>query len=217
MGKKTSEQSIMAKNDKSQKVKKESSSSSSKSVKKVQAPVAEPEPEVQVNDTLSNLSQANVPALFEGIVNLSDTIHNNQRQMCSLLKRVFKTYVRDRRDFDKNAARDRRRAKKDPNRKKREPSGFAVATNISDSLCDFFKLDKGTKLSRTDVTRKLTAYIREQNLQVPDNRRSFNPDKKLASILGPLQEVDKDKGYTYFNLQRYITPHITSSASASAH
>ena len=58
------------------------------------------------------------------------------------------------------------------------------------------------------------AYIREQNLQVPENRRSFIPDKQLGSILGPLKDIDKDKGFTYFNLQRYITPHITSSASS---
>ena len=84
-------------------------------------------------------------------------------------------------------------------------------------MCTFLGLKSGTELSRTDVTKKVTAYIKEKQLQVPTNRRSFVPDKALGSILGPLQEVDKDRGYTYFNLQRYITPHIISnSASASA-
>ena len=59
-------------------------------------------------------------------------------------------------------------------------------------------------------------YIRDKNLQVPENRRSFIPDDKLKAILGPLKDMDVDKGFTYFNLQRYITPHITSSATASA-
>ena len=69
---------------------------------------------------------------------------------------------------------------------------------------------------RTDITKKLTTYIREKNLQVPTNRRSFIPDNALGGILGPLKEVDQDKGYTYFNLQRYITPHIKSSSSTSS-
>ena len=108
-----------------------------------------------------------------------------------------------------HVARERRKAKKDPNRKKREPSGFAVPTNISSDLCDFLNVPHDTKMSRTDVTRKITKYIRDKNLQVPENRRSFIPDTQLGGILGPLKEVDKEKGYTYFNLQRYITPHIT--------
>ncbi len=83
-------------------------------------------------------------------------------------------------------------------------------------MCSFLGLSKGTELSRTDVTRKLTAYIRDKNLQVPTNRRSFVPDKALGNILGPLQEVDKEKGYTYFNLQRYITPHIVSNSASSS-
>ena len=136
--------------------------------------------------------------------------------MLQLIKKTSKSYTRERRDYDKNLARERRRARKDPNRKKREPSGFAVATNISDKLCDFLNVPKGTQLSRTDVTRKVTTYIREKNLQISNNRRAFKPDKALKGILGDLQEVDKEKGFTYFNLQRYITPHITSSASSAS-
>ena len=142
---------------------------------------------------------------------------NTQKLFNQLLKKTVKSYDRDRKDFEKNLARDRRRAKKDPNRKKRDPSGFAVATDISDNLCDFLSLERGTKLSRTDVTKLVTQYIREKNLQIPENRRSFKPDKNLSGILGPLQKIDEDKGFTYFNLQRYITPHITSSASTNKH
>ena len=119
-------------------------------------------------------------------------------------------------ELERNQNRSRRSNKKDPNRPKRAPSGFAVPSKISSEMCSFLGLSKGTELSRTDVTRKLTAYIRDKNLQVPTNRRSFVPDKALGSILGPLQEVDKEKGYTYFNLQRYITPHIVSNSASSS-
>ena len=175
----------------------------------------EPAP-VQVNtDSSSDQYHGSISSIFESVIAQNENNLNNMKEMLTQLKKVYKLYSREIRDFEKNAARERRRAKKDPNRKKREPSGFAVPTSLSKNLCDFLGVSHDTQLSRTDVTRRVTSYIREQNLQVPENRRSFNPDKKLATILGPLKEIDKGKGFTYFNLQRYITPHITSSASAS--
>jgi chromatin remodeling complex protein RSC6 len=169
---------------------------------------------VDLLDESDNISA--VSNIFETLIQQNENMLNTQRLITQLLKKTLKSYERDRKDYERNLARDRRKAKKDPSRKKRDPSGFAVATDISDNLCDFLSIEKGSKLSRTDVTRKVTAYIREQNLQVPANRRSFIPDEQLGSILGPLKDIDKDKGFTYFNLQRYITPHITSSASSAS-
>ena len=142
-----------------------------------------------------------------------------QKEIAQALKSFGRNYKREMKELEKTRNRSRRSNKKDPNRPKRAPSGFAVPSQISTNMCSFLGIKTGSELSRTDVTRKLTAYIRDKNLQVPTNRRSFVPDKALGSILGPLKEVDKEKGYTYFNLQRYITPHIvskSSSASASA-
>lgn len=174
--------------------------------------VVEPE---NSSETESNLSMSQTcKDIFESLVAQNENLLQTQKLMLSTVKKVAKTYSKYRKDYEKNMARERRKAKKDPNRKKREPSGFAVPTNISSDLCDFLNVPHDTKMSRTDVTRKITKYIRDKNLQVPENRRSFIPDTQLGGILGPLKEVDKEKGYTYFNLQRYITPHITSSAAS---
>uniref|UniRef100_A0A6C0JC67 DM2 domain-containing protein n=1 Tax=viral metagenome TaxID=1070528 RepID=A0A6C0JC67_9ZZZZ len=224
MGKKTVDKNVLPKKAKSvqkTETQKNAPTETQKAGSKKVAKKAEPAPapvveQVQVNnDSSSEHFQGNISSIFESLIAQNDNILNNQRQMLTTLRRVFKTHSRNMRDYEKNAARERRRAKKDPNRKKREPSGFAVPTSLSSKLCDFLGIAHSEKLSRTDVTRKVTSYIREQNLQVPENRRSFVPDKKLGAILGPLQEVDKGKGFTYFNLQRYITPHITSSAASS--
>ena len=155
---------------------------------------------------------AGVQSIFESLLAHNEGILNTQKAIITNMKKVWKSYFKEMKEAQKNQARDKRRARKDPNRKKREPSGFAVASNISTNLCQFLTLPSGSQLSRTDVTRKITSYIREQNLQIPTNRRSFTPDSKLALILGPIQEIDKEKGFTYFNLQRYITPHFNSSA-----
>ena len=226
MAKKTSkvDKSTTAKTKKTTSKKTTSKKTASKKVEVVKE-VAPPEPvveetvvnveSVKVTDKTEELKES-VSSIFESLIQQGESINNSQKMMLQLIKKTSKSYTRERRDYDKNLARERRRARKDPNRKKREPSGFAVATNISDKLCDFLNVPKGTQLSRTDVTRKVTTYIREKNLQISNNRRAFKPDKALKGILGDLQEVDKEKGFTYFNLQRYITPHITSSASSAS-
>jgi len=192
--------------------KKTKASQKSKKSETVVEPVVEPE---NSSETESNLSMSQTcKDIFESLVAQNENLLQTQKLMLSTVKKVAKTYSKYRKDYEKNVARERRKAKKDPNRKKREPSGFAVPTNISSDLCDFLNVPHDTKMSRTDVTRKITKYIRDKNLQVPENRRSFIPDTQLGGILGPLKEVDKEKGYTYFNLQRYITPHITSSAAS---
>ncbi len=67
-------------------------------------------------------------------------------------------------------------------------------------------------MARTEVTKYLTKYIKEHQLQDSANKRIINCDSALASLLNvqPSDEV------TYFNLQRYMKPHFPKSASALA-
>lgn len=203
----------------SSKGKKKSKSVKVSKQKKVQTKVevqkVEAEP-VVVNEQSKTNSPSQVNLILESILNTSSSIIVNQKSIISQLKQANRLYKKELKSIEKAVSKARRNAKKDPNRPKRTPSGFAVPSKISTQMCDFLQLEHGTELSRTDITKKLTTYIREKNLQVPTNRRSFIPDNALGGILGPLKEVDQDKGYTYFNLQRYITPHIVSSSTSSA-
>ena len=93
----------------------------------------------------------------------------------------------------------------------RSPSGFVKPTRISDELASFLSQPSGVEMARTDVTRSLNAYIREHNLQDKENGRKINPDQKLAKLL----KVGKDDTLTYFNLQRYMSPHFAKAAAAT--
>ena len=164
----------------------------------------------------SDASESSVTEILNCLIQETQEITNRQKLLTQQLKSFSRCYKKELKELKKTQVKSKKVNKKDPNRPKRAPSGFAVPSEISAEMCDFLGMEKGSHLSRTDVTRKLTSYIREKNLQIPQNRRSFNPDKALGGILGPLQEMDKEKGYTYFNLQRYITPHIISNSSASS-
>jgi len=89
----------------------------------------------------------------------------------------------------------------------RAPSGFVKPTKISDELASFLGKEKGTEMARTDVTREINTYIRAHKLQDKDNGRKINPDSKLATLL----KLKKTDELTYFNLQKYMSPHFAKA------
>ena len=89
----------------------------------------------------------------------------------------------------------------------RAPSGFVKPALISDELATFLQKPSGTEMARTDVTREINQYIRAHNLQDTTNGRKIIPDNKLSSLL----KLKKTDELTYFNLQRYMSPHFTKT------
>lgn len=87
-------------------------------------------------------------------------------------------------------------------------SGFAKPSLLSDELCDFMGVAKGTSMARTEVTRSINEYIKKNNLQDAADKRHILPDAKLKKILN-LGAEDK---LTYFNLQKYMKHHFTKDS-----
>tara|TARA_B100000902_G_C27322663_1_gene925827 strand:+ start:2564 stop:3235 length:672 start_codon:yes stop_codon:yes gene_type:complete len=94
----------------------------------------------------------------------------------------------------------------------RAPSGFVKPTKISDELASFLGKPFGSEMARTEVTREINAYIRAHNLQDKSNGRKINPDNQLAKLL----KVGSNDELTYFNLQRYMSPHFQKKAQLEA-
>ena len=121
------------------------------------------------------------------------------------------------RSMEKVWARELKAAQKVNSKKKkragnRAPSGFVKPTRISDELASFLGKDKGSEMARTDVTREINKYIRAHNLQDAANGRKINPDQKLQTLL----KLKKTDELTYFNLQRYMSPHFQKAEKALA-
>ena len=123
----------------------------------------------------------------------------------------------DFRSLERKASREIKTATKAGAKRKRKtgnrsPSGFVKPTLISVDLAAFLGKPHGTEMARTEVTREINAYIRANNLQDKTNGRKINADAKLASLL-KLTAGGED--LTYFNLQRYMSPHFQKSAGAA--
>jgi hypothetical protein len=104
------------------------------------------------------------------------------------------------------------KAQKKRQNAKNSPSGFAKPNKISDELCDFIGVPHGTEKSRTDITRLINAYVKEHNLNKPENKRFILPDDKLKKILN----VGESEEINYFILQKLISHHFPASASKTA-
>lgn len=138
----------------------------------------------------------------------------------SKLQAAHATWTTLRSEFrllERQTARELKNAAKASLKKRRKvgnraPSGFVKPTLISNELAGFLGKPEGSEMARTEVTREINKYIRTNNLQDKENGRKINPDKKLTSLL----KLKKGDELTYFNLQRYMSPHFAKAASAVA-
>ena len=147
-----------------------------------------------------------VPTMAVQFDNLLGQLSALRSQLASVTVQV--------RALSKRAEREVKAANKASRKKRktgnRTPSGFVKPADISDELAKFLGKPKGTQLARTEVTREINTYIRDHKLQDPQNRRRILPDSKLKKLL-KLKSSDE---LTYFNLQRYMSPHFPKSAKA---
>ena len=181
------------------------SKSSKKSSKSAQPPAPSVKETAPAAPTTEQVAEES-PNLSEQFAALLAQLTALRSQLTSVTTQV--------RVLSKRTDRELKAAKKVGRKKKRtgnrQPSGFVKPTKISNELASFLGKEKGTEMARTDVTREINKYIRAHKLQDPKNGRHILADAKLKKLL----KLKKDDNLTYFNLQKYMSPHF-AKASAS--
>jgi upstream activation factor subunit UAF30 len=102
----------------------------------------------------------------------------------------------------------KKEAVKSKNKGNRQPSGFAKPTKVTKELCEFMNKEDGSEIARTEVTRALVSYIKQNNLENKSNSKIISPDDKLKILLG----LDDNAELTYFNIQKYMNKHFVKNA-----
>lgn len=143
---------------------------------------------------------------FSDLLTQLSTMRTQLTALSTRVRTLQKGYERERKQALKAS---KRRSKKTGNR---APSGFVKPTEISKELATFLGKPAGTEMARTAVTREINQYIREHKLQDPANGRRILPDAKLRKLL----RVPQNDELTYFNLQRYMSPHFSKSTTTAA-
>ncbi len=168
---------------------------------------------VVVSTTEAVATDAAVPAEVASISSEFGDFMTKLQQLSSVISSLKTEF----RSLEKKASRELKTAAKASHKRKRKtgnrsPSGFVKPTLISDELATFLGKTKGTEMARTEVTREINAYIRANQLQDKANGRRINADTKLSSLL----KLASGEELTYFNLQRYMSPHFAKSSGVAA-
>jgi len=199
-------------------------------VKKVKA-VKQPSVSVSVSATEQTVAQvAPVVAVVEvapvsqkvvveeteesdnSLADKSASFYTTLQQVGTLMNALKSEY----KAFEKLVFRNLKLAAKQSAKKKkrlgtRAPSGFVKPTRISDELAQFLEQPLGSEMARTEVTKCINQYIRQNNLQDKSNGRRIIPDPKLSVLL----QIPKGEELTYFNLQRFMSRHFAKSKAVS--
>ena len=154
---------------------------------------------------------ASHPVVEQATENVLSTIIDKVNTLSSAIKDIQANLKVLSKEYDKQQKIIEKAQKKRQNAKN-SPSGFAKPNKISDELCDFIGVPHGTEKSRTDITRLINAYVKEHNLNKPENKRFILPDTKLKKILN----VGDSEEINYFILQKLISHHFPASASKTA-
>ena len=89
----------------------------------------------------------------------------------------------------------------------KEKSQTSYVPKISDELAEFFERHFGSEMEQYTVNQKIIKYIQKYGLQDKENGRKINPDAELQTLL----KIKNTDDLSYFNLQRYLTPHFSKS------
>lgn len=148
---------------------------------------------------------------------IDEDIFNQFEQLVTQLNQM-KTQItgiqQNIKQLDKNVKKQMKCLKKEviktKNKGNRQPSGFAKPSKVTKELCEFMNKTEGTEIARTEVTRALVAYIKENKLENTTNSKIISPDEKLKTLL----ELNDSDELTYFTIQKYMNKHFVKNAEA---
>jgi chromatin remodeling complex protein RSC6 len=183
----------------------------------VQEVVPEVSLETKVEETV--VVEVTMKERFDELIKSRQELMINLKKEIQELRKMQRDYEHAIKDAAKRSK--KKKAPRDENNP-RKPSGFASPVIVSDELYKFLEqygVKKSDPVARTDVTRYITTYIKEKDLQNPEHRREIMPDATLKKLFGPAMEP-KDPNdansplvYTYLKLQRYLSPHFPKKAA----
>ena len=169
---------------------------------KVEAPakVATPEPAKVETPEPEVISDTPYETEFSGLLKDLDSALSLIKDLRGRVAKLEKQVHRDTKAANKKL-KGRKKRVIDPNA---EPSGFAKPGPVSAELGKFLGLKKDELISRTNVTKRINAYCRENKLQLESDKRKIVPDAPLKKLL-KMQAGDE---LTFFNLQTYMKKHF---------
>ena len=84
---------------------------------------------------------------------------------------------------------------------KSKKTGIKKEFNVSEDLRKIIGTNEGEKITRPQVVKRLWEYVKDNNLQDPENKQWFTPDKTMAPVFGT-------KKIKAFSMSKYLEDHL---------
>jgi chromatin remodeling complex protein RSC6 len=141
---------------------------------------------------------------FEGIVNGLNIVKTQITTLQQNLKHLEKCVKKQMKGLKKEVI-------KNKNKGNRKPSGFATPSRVTKELCTFMNKEEGTEIARTEVTKVLVSYIKQNHLENTTNSKIITPDETLKGLLG----LEDGQELTYFNIQKFMNKHFVKKVAVA--
>lgn len=142
--------------------------------------------------------------LLKGLITTVQDRIASDKTLLSCLRELNRQVTRERKEVGKIVKKLHKGQRKKRRGGNKSPGGFTKPAPLSGPMCVFLEVSDGTELPRTEVTRRVNRYVKENDLQNPENKKQILADGKLKSLL----YLKDDDELTYFNLQRYMKIHF---------
>ena len=150
-----------------------------------------------------NKEMSNVDVLYEKLQKQFNDSNLILKTLQNNVKILYKEFVKERKELIKKSNKNKKK------KKKNSLSGFAIPSKITKELADFLGVDENIEIPRTDVTKLICKYIKDNNLQNPENKKIIIPDEKFKKLFDG--QLDEDNKLEFFNIQTYLKCHFIKS------
>lgn len=174
------------------------------------APVAAAAPAVASTEPATpSKEEVDVAQALTESINSLETVLGELKSKISAATATLKTIEKQAAKVIKKS--ERKRKNKSATAEGAAPANciFTKPVKISDELCSFLGVAKGTQVSRSQVTKGVMAYARAHNLM---DKQTIKADASLRKLL-TLNEGD---ALTILNLQRFLRRHYIKAAPVAA-
>ena len=159
--------------------------------------------------TATTEENVNVVTQFNSLVEKVNVMRAALGAVFSDMKKLEKQIPRELKRAQKGRRRRAAPVMEDGVERPKKETVFTKPTPISDALCTFLGVAKGSQLSRSEVTTRVCAYAKSHQLM---EKQVIKADTSLRRLLS-LTEKDELK---ILNLQRYLKPHYIKPAAPVA-
>lgn len=134
---------------------------------------------------------------------LHDTINDQFKVLQTGLNDMFKM-SRTMQDQLKSLQKSCRLVEKKTRVKKKRPQ---EAMGLSAELAKFLSQKKDAHMTKAEVMKSISSYIKSENLQLKDDKRKFLPNKQLIKLFG-IKAADV-KNMTFVEINKHVSQHLT--------